>query len=104
MAFRHLNRIDRGDYRTRGFTTNAVLTAIILVSLGDGRAGIVGGPAMTRPANLHAVHACLADSSITPFCLVGTIFPSSVPKRRGKPIVPDCGALFPERKGPWSQS
>jgi hypothetical protein len=33
MAFRHLNRIDRGDYRTRGFTTNAVLTAIILVSL-----------------------------------------------------------------------
>jgi hypothetical protein len=36
--------------------------------------------------------------------LVGTIFPSSVPKRRGTPIVPDCGALFPERKGPWSQS
>ena len=33
MAFRHLNRIDRGDYRTRVFTTNAVLTAIILVSL-----------------------------------------------------------------------
>jgi hypothetical protein len=33
MAFRHLNRIDRGDYRTRGFTTNAVLTAIIFVSL-----------------------------------------------------------------------
>ena len=59
---------------------------------------------MTRPANLHAVHACLADSSTTPFCLVGTIFPSSVPKRRGKPIVPDCGALFPQSKGPWSQS
>ena len=49
---------------------------------------------MTRPANLHAVHACLADSSTTPFCLVGTIFPSSVPKRRGKPHSPGLRRPF----------
>jgi len=59
---------------------------------------------MTRPANLHAVHACLADSSTTPFCLVGTIFPPSVPKRRDKPHSPGLRRSFPERKGPWSQS
>jgi hypothetical protein len=75
---------------------------------------------MTRPANLHAVHACLADT-ISALQAQGLPVPTALHRAivmlgrhnlsverahnaRQAPLSPDCGALFPERKKPWSQS
>jgi len=74
---------------------------------------------MTRPANLHAVHACLADT-ISALQAQGLPVPTALHhaivvlgrhnlsvERAHKSLQPHCPGLrrsFPERKGPWSQS
>ena len=73
---------------------------------------------MTRPANLHAVHACLADT-ISALQAQGLPVPTALHRaivvlgrhfsveRAHKARQAHCPGLrrsFPERKGPWSQS